>query len=388
MVPFERKETAYWVFQFSILTFLVNLLVVPYNAVIIANEKMNIYAYLSLFEVILKLLVVILLGYFSCDKLKLYSILIFLSTVLSSLLYVVVCRKKFSEYSIHFFWDRDMFYSLISFSSWNLFGAVGSILSNEGVNLILNTFYGPVINTARGISYQIGNSVNQFVLSFTMAINPQITKSYAMDDKDGINSLVNNGSKYSFFLMIFLSLPLIFEASNILKFLFGVIPTNVIIFSRLIVINGLIDSLSYTLQTLAQATGKIKWYQTVVGGLILLNTPISYIFLIFKYPPQVTFYVSIVISILCLLARLLFLRHMVGFSIKLYYMNVIKPVFLTTLLSCIPPIASLYIIENEAYKTYVVIALSLLSTILAIYYLGLTKNEKKYFIHYITFFRK
>ena len=220
-----------------------------------------------------------------------------------------------------------MFNTLASFSSWNLFGAISGVFNNQGINILLNIFFGPVVNAARAIAYQVGVYVNQFVRSFTIAVDPQITKYYASEEKGKMMSLVFRSSKISFFLLFILSMPVLLETHFILTLWLKQIPEYVVIFTELIIIGALIDSLSYPLMTAAQATGDIKKYQSLVGGMLLLNLPVSYVFLKLKFPPQTTLYIAIVISFICLFLRLWMLREMIGLSMKDYTSKVLKVLF-------------------------------------------------------------
>ena len=277
-IPPERMIAAMWVYQFSILTLMVDMVSVPYNAIIIAHERMNVFAWISIIEVSLKLLIVFMLVWFGFDKLKLYAVLTFGVALIIQLIYGFYCSRNFKESKFRWFWDKALYRILMSYAGWNLWGNAAGVIMGQGVNVLLNIFFGPAVNAARGIAYQVRGAVNSFVTNFQMAMNPQIIKYFATDDLKHMHQLIFQGAKYSFFLLFILSLPILLEAEIILKLWLKIVPEYAVIFTRLIIINILIDSISGPLMTAANASGKIKLYQGIVGGLLILNLPVSYIF--------------------------------------------------------------------------------------------------------------
>jgi len=376
VIPVNRMVAANWIFQFSILSFLVTILTIPYNAAIIAHENMKVFAYVSILEVSIKLLIVYLLVYFSYDKLKLYSVLMFATVCLITFIYRTICKRKYKECHFQFYWEKSLFNTLMSYSGWNLFGATAGVLNNQGINILLNVFFGPVVNAARGIAFQISTSVNQFVSNFITAVNPQITKYYAANEKDQMMKLVFQSTKLSYFLLFILSMPVLLETNFILLLWLKQTPQYVVLFVRLMIIAALIDSLSYPLMTAAQATGKIKKYQAVVGGMMLLNLPISYLFLKLGFLPQITMYISIVISIICLFLRLVLLRSMIGLKVKLFFKSVLFKVFSVSLISYIFPLLLLYRLDDCLLRFLFICISGLVTSIGSIYIIGLTMNER------------
>ena len=302
-IPAERMNAANWAYQFSIMTFMVAVLSIPYHALIIAHERMNVYAYVSIVEVSLQLFIVFMLQWFGFDKLKLYSVLVFLVSLLVRGIYGLYSSKNFKESKYRFIWDKSLFKTLMSFAGWNLWGNAAGVLSGQGVNMLLNIFFGPAVNAARGIAYSVKAAVHQFVNNFQTAMKPQIIKSYASNDLKYMHKLISQGAKYSFFLLLFLSLPILLETKIILKIWLKIIPEYTIIFTQLVILNELISSLSGPLMTAAHASGRIKNFQLTVGGLLFLILPFSWIFLKLGYPPQVTIYISIFFSVLALIAK-------------------------------------------------------------------------------------
>ena len=378
VIPAERMNAANWVYQFSILSFMLTVMNVPYNATIIAHERMSVYAYVSIVEAILRLIIVLALVWLGFDKLKLYAVLVFGVSAIVWILYKIYCKRNFTEINYHFFWEKSLYKTLMNYAGWNLFGNIAGVTFNQGINIMLNIFFGPAINAARGIAYQINGTVNGFVSNFQMAVNPQIVKSYAADDLKYMHQLIFQGAKYSFFLLYILSLPILLETDIILKLWLEKVPEYTVIFTKLIFINLLIDSLSGTLIASAQASGRIKLYQSIVGGLLILNIPISYFLLMLEFQPQVTLYVAIIISIIALLFRLYILNLLINLSIKHFFKVVIFSALKISLFSLL---LSYFIWTKMDYgfsRLYTTSLLSITLTILSIYYFGLNKNEKKY----------
>lgn len=376
-IPLNRLSAANWVYQFSVFAFIVTVLSVPYNAIIIAHERMNIFAWVSVLEVGLKLLSVFMLQWFGFDKLKLYAVLIFIVSLIIRFIYTIYCNYNFSESKYRFFWDRALFKTLISYAGWSLWGSAAGVLYNQGVNILLNIFFGPLINAARGIAYQIQGTVNGFVSNFQMAMNPQIIKSFASGDIRYMHQIIFQGAKYSFFLLFTISLPILFETEIILRLWLKIVPDYTVIFTKLVIINILIDSISGPLMTAAQATGKIKLYQMVVGGLLLMILPISYVFLKMGFAPEVTIYISIFISILATFARLIILRKTVSLSFSYFFFNVIVKILIVCFVAILLPLSIQYFMSESIEKTIMVIIFSFVSTCMSSYYIGLDKREKE-----------
>ena len=375
-IPPERMVAARWVYQFSILTLMVNMLSVPYNAMIIAHERMNVFAWVSIVEVSLKLFIVFMLVWFGFDKLKFYAVLTFGVALFIRFIYGMYCNRKFKESRFQFYWDKPLFKTLISYASWNLWGNAAGIIMGQCVNILLNIFFGPVVNAARGIAYQVRSAVNQFVHNFQMAMNPQIIKSFASDDLKYMHQLIFQGAKYSFFLLFTLSLPIILEAEVILKLWLKTVPDYTVVFTQLVLINILIDSISGPLMTAAQASGKIKLYQGVVGGLLILNLPISYLFLKLGYSPEITLYVSIGISIIALYTRLKIISPLVKLSVLSYLKEVVFRILPVALIAMIIPI----IVKTSFHEGFIRLVITGFSSLIfvgiTIYFVGLEKSEQ------------
>lgn len=378
-IPPDRMEAARWVYHFAIASFIVTIMAIPYNAAIIAKENMKIFAYISILEVILKLAIVYMLMLFDADKLKLYAVLMFIATLVIRFAYSLYCRRAYTEFKYSFYWDRDMFRTLVGFSGWNLFGAVAGVMNNQGINILLNVFFNPIVNAARGIAYQINTAVNQFVQNFMMAVRPQITKYYAENNMHEMQTLVFRSSKLSFFLLALLSMPLIIETPFILQLWLVEVPEYAVIFTRLILIVALIDSLSYPLMTAAQATGNIKKYQAIVGSVLMLNVPISCVFLKLGFSPEITLYIAIFVALACLVLRLVLLKTMIQFAVQMFLHHVCLRSSVAVLAGGIIPLYVSNIIGNTTLFSFIGIVFTGLASLgVSMYFIGLSKNEKRF----------
>lgn len=377
-IPEERMTAANWVFQFSILTFVVNLISIPYNASIIAHERMSAFAYISILEAIGKLAIAFLIVISPMDKLIIYAVMMCGVALVVRFAYGAYCKKHFEECTYHFIFDKDLLKRMFGFAGWNFIGTSSAVLRDQGGNIIINLFFGPVVNAARGIAFQVNGAVLGFVNNFMTALNPQITKSYATGDRNYMMTLISQGARLSFYMLLILSLPVFINVHYLLILWLKTVPVHTDFFVQLILFFALSESLSNPLVTAMFATGNIRNYQLVVGGLQLLNLPLSYLLLKFGSYPEAVFMVAIVISQLCLAARLVMLRKMIGLSICAYLKHVYLNVFKVMLLSAILPIlASIYISQIEPLLRFVLLSvIAIVSTCLIIYYVGFNKAER------------
>lgn len=375
-IPAIRMNAALWVYQFSILSFIISIIQVPYNASIIAHEQMNMYAYISIFEAVLKLLILFALVNIGFDKLILYAVLIFCIALIVSAIYIFYCKNKFIECRYYYFKDKNLFKTLTSFSGWNLFGGISVVIYNQGLNILLNLFFGPIINAARGIAYQINTALNLFSSNFQLAIKPQITKSYANEDKNFMINLIYSSSKYSFFLLFFIALPVMLETNTILHVWLKTVPDYTVTFCRLVIIDSLIGCMSTPLMTAVQATGKIKKYQLIIGGMITMNLPLSWIALKLYPNPEYVFYISITISIIALFVRIFLLQKLINISIPIFSRIVLLPVIKVVILSSLLSLFIYISLQDVAIRLYVVTFSSFIITIIFVFIFGLKNNEK------------
>lgn len=322
-IPIDRMFAAEWVFHLALLSFMMTIIRVPYNALIIAHEQMKVFAWVSILDVTLKLLIVFMLSWFGIDKLILYGLLSLAVSFIIFMIYRLYCKHKYIESKFRLYWDKKLFNVMLSYTGWNLWGNIAVVMSGQGVNVLLNIFFGPTVNAARAIAMQVSGALNSFVQNLQVAINPQIIKSYAAEDMAYMHQLVCYGAKYNFFLLFFLAVPVLVNTDLILNVWLGSVPEYTSIFVKLIIVNILIDCISAPLMTSAQASGKIKFYQSVVGGLLLLNLPFSYLVLKMGYEPYTVIYVSITLSVFAFVARLLIVKKLVFLPVPEYLKEVV-----------------------------------------------------------------
>lgn len=336
----SRIPAAKWVLQFSILSFVINLMSVPQMASITAHEKMSAYAYIGILDGILRFTVALLISHSSSDRLIYYAALMALSVLIVRVAYGLYCRFSFQECRYRPVFDKVLMKEMFSFAGWNFIGVTAGVLRDHGGNILVNVFSGSVaVNASRAVALQLSNAVQSFVTNFMTAVNPQITKSYAAGDRDYMFSLMRKSSRMAYYLLFIIGLPVLFNMEAILALWLDEVPEMSAGFARLFLILSLSEALSGPLLTGSLATGKIRDYQILVGGLIMLNFPVSYVFLKAGAPPESTVVIAIVISQICLFARLYMLRKLMDFPVRDYvvrvWVNVLKVTAFAVLLPLI-----------------------------------------------------
>jgi len=381
VIPPQRLNVALWLYYFSVVTFIFSLISIPYMSSIVANEKMNIYAYVSLIEVVLKLLLVYCLYISTYDKLLTYGFLTMLVTLFVTLVYRIYCVRKLSGCNFKLYWDRLLFKELIGYTSWNLFGSVTSILNNQGQSIILNIFFGPVVNAAKAIADKINAVFVSFSNNFYMAVRPQIIKSYAQGDLDNMFSLVYKSSKFSFYLLFVLTLPLIILMKSVLQLWLGQTTNDMIIFSQLVLVFSLVNVFEQPITVMIQSTGKIRNYEIVIGSITLILIPLSYLAFKFGAPAYYSMIILIFIYIVAHFFRLYIAKKQLGMSIGYYCRYIFVPIifssipslFICLVLSRTMPIGSVVGIILFVLSSF---GISLISILL----LGLNNSERLIFI--------
>ncbi len=378
VIPPDRLFAAKWVLQLSLFTLVIGLISMPYNAAIIAHEKMSAFAYFGLLDVFWKLLVAFFLVRSGSDRLILYSSLLCGISLFMRLVYGIYCHKKFEECrNVKLVFDKDLFKEMFGFAGWNFIGSSSALLKAQGVDIIVNILAGgPAVNAAKGIAAQVNNAICGFSGNFMTAINPQITKSYASGEKDYMMTLIYQGARLSFYLILTLSLPVIISTLYVLTLWLGTVPEYTVAFVRLSLITAMSEAISNPLITAMLATGDIKKYQIVVGGLHLLNLPLSYLMLKLGYAAPVVYVVAIFISLCCLIARLYMLRGMIGISARSFLHKVFFNVVIVSALSAIFPILLRMKVPDDFIGFVSVSALSVISTLMVIYFIGCSKKER------------
>lgn len=387
-IPEERMYAANWVYQLSIITFICQMLRIPYHASVIAYEKMNFFALISIVEVLLKLGIVYFLLLFTTDKLILYSILVFIVTCLTTIVYKLYNNKNFSTSKYFFYWDKYKFKDFLSFSGWSLFGSIANISSQQCINILLNIFYGVAVNAAVGIANQVTSAIYSFVSSFQTAFNPQITKTYADNQLQETQKLMFMACKLSFYLLLAIGLPAIINIEFILKIWLGNVPLYTAEFIEIIFVYQIIDAISMPFLTTIQARGNIKSYQITIGLLILINIPLAYIALRIGLDPFSVWFTKIIINVICFVYRCYYINKYIGLNMRFFFKEIIlKFLYSITIIIPISIFVKNYITE-EIFSIITSVLSSFFLTILCFVFIGLNQHERLLIKNYIFKHRK
>ena len=375
-IPADRMDAAFWVLQCSIVSTAVMVISVPYNADIIAHEKMSTFAYISILEAVLKLAIVFALVLSPFDRLIFYTFLILAVQLLIRLCYSHYCNRHFEESKYKHVWDKSLFKEMIGFAGWSMFGNLAGVLFGQGLNMLLNVFFGPVVNAARAVSVQVQSAIQQFVGNFQMALNPQITKTYAKGEMDEMHKLMFRSARFSFYLLFFLSLPVLFETEFILTVWLKTVPDDTVIFLRIMICTSLIYTLANPLIVANQATGKVRMYQIVCGSILLMILPVSYVCLKLGCPAYSVFIVHFVMESIAQLARMIMLRPLIGIRISDYIKNIYVRVVTVVALSVFVPFVVYENMDDTVARFFAMCLICVLSVSTVVYTVGLSRNER------------
>lgn len=379
-IPDGRLTAAIWVFQVAVISLFITIISVSYNAALIAHEKMSVFAGISLIDIFSKLGIAVLLLQLptSVDKLIAYSVLLMVVAVIMRICYTVYCKRHFEECTHNKYrYDKEKMSQMLSFFGWNTIGALSYVSKEQGVNILINIFFGTVVNAARGVTSQVTGAVQGFITNFQVAMNPQITKYYAQRDFDNLFKLVQRGAKFSMFLYFFLALPLFIDIEYILQLWLVDVPEHTVSFIRLTFILMMIEALSSPVITCLLAVGKVKWYQIIVGGLLIMNLPVSYIALKLGAKPEMTIEIAIIISFASLLIRLFMLNRYISFPVKDFTTKVLGIALIVVTLS--------YVLSNSVYNLITVngfirlvltVVISWIISGVVILVVGMNKSER------------
>lgn len=388
-IPHNALMAANWVYQLSVLSFLIDILSVPYNALIIAHERMKVFAYIGILTSLAKLGASFSLLIFEMsNRLVIYAILLLMISLTVRVFYGYYCKSNFEESKGGIKYQKQQFKEIFSFAGWNFIGSTAGILKEQGINILLNIFFGPVVNASRAIAVQVSSAATMLANNFMVALNPQITKSYAGGECAESLRLVFLGSRMGFYLMLLISLPILMETEFILNLWLGEVPAYSVVFVRFIVINSLIDILSMTLMTIMLATGRIRNYQLIVGGCNLMVLPFAYIILKLGFEPQSAIIITIIMGIVALGCRVILLRKMVALSIREFFKSVIINIALVSSASFIISYCILFFTSNiYGFGQFLIVSVGcLVATLISVYLLGLTKEERATSATYINNF--
>lgn len=376
IIPENRFIAALWVYQLSVASMFISIISIPYNALIIAHEKMSAFAYISILDAVLKLVIVYFLTIVSWDRLIFYAVLLFLVGCLDRIIYGMYCSRYFDSAKFKWTFDKRLFKEMTNIAGWNLFGNMAGIFYTQGLNVLLNMFFGPTVNAARGIAVTVQGVVSGFVSNFQIALNPQITKSYAVGNFNRMHSLIFTSSKFSFFMLFLIVLPIMIEAQKILALWLKIVPEHTIWFMRFTLCIMLIETLANPLMVSSQAVGRVKVYQSVVGGLLLLILPIAYIVLKSDGNPESVFIVHLLIAIVAQCFRIIIVVRMIQMSLCAYLRRVVLPVISVFVISIIPSVAFFRMVPETLWSFLLVILVTILLTSIVIVIFGLTAIER------------
>lgn len=377
VIPADKKLAANCIFQTSVISLVLTVVKSSFTAAIIAHEKMSIYAYFSIIDVVIKLLIVVALLYIPDNKLIIYALLLLLSTVIDFAITIIYSLKKFAECSLKLKYDKARFKEIFSFSGWTLIGQTTIIANEQVLNIFINWFFGPIANGARDIAGRVNNMVAQFVFQFQTAINPPIVKSYASGDYTALRSLLVLGCKVSYLLMFIISIPIIVETPLIFKIWLGSTPEYTVWFLRFILINTLVDSMTGPISKCIQATGRVKKMQIWVSSILLCVIPLSYLLLKIGWQPYSVYYVTIIFGLITLLVRIRLLSDLIPMSSKEFIIKTFIPCLLSSLIVLI----IMFSVKHLEKKDNIIIGftnciVSIIISIVCFYLIVLHKQEK------------
>lgn len=382
----ERIFAANLVYQCSVISFVVTVLTVPFNAMIISKEDFDIYAYVSIGEYFAKLITAYLILYEQIvDRLVFYACLLCFISLCAKLIYAIYCKTKFHECRMQLNFDRDEIKRMLSFASFSLIGNIGFIMRNQGVNIIVNIFFGTIINAARGVAYQVSSQISAFSTNFLMAAVPQITKSYASANYNRMTTLIYKASKYSFCLLFLLALPFIIKPEFLLVIWLGDVPEYADRFLRLALIVSIIDGMAIPIGKGIDATGRIKTFQICICILMFSDVPLSYFILYLGYPCYYVMYVAIFTSLLGIVLRIYLLSRNIHEVDCFYYIKkVVFPCLLIAIICILLtiPLEGILFSNTVLYKLLFIILTIMMSSI-AIYFIGMEREEKIKIRYYI-----
>lgn len=376
-IPLDRVSAANWVYQMSLLSTVLVVIRLPYSALIIAHERMNVYAYMSIFEVIMKLLIVYALLIFNVDKLKLYGILLCVISAINLIIFATYCRHKFEETNFRFYFERHKFYEMFSYSGWNMIGAFANVLNNYGLNILLNIFFGTIVNAARGLALQINQVAIQLYGSFQTAAQPQIVKYYAQGDIPGMSRLINNTSKYTGFILLCMVIPVFFNVDGLLQLWLGQNPSYTAAFVRIILLQTLCTAMDYPIGMGIHAVGKMKLPNLTVAVINIAIFPTTYLIMRLGVSPTTGYVIYVAITPIILAMDLWILHKYTGFSISVYVRQVLFPVIkvfalgliVAVLLNLLLPYNSQWVSLAKCFVDAIIICI-------IIYYCGISVNAR------------
>jgi O-antigen/teichoic acid export membrane protein len=383
VIPNNRFEATFWIYQFAVLSFSVTLLTIPFSSMIIAHEDMGMFAVISLLDCVFKLLILYPILYLPYDKLLMYGLLMLIVVIMKESIGIIYCKEKYEECFFRFHWDKQLFNSIFSYSGWTLFGTIAGVANNQGNNILVNMFFGPLANAARAVASQVSGAMTIFSYNLFTVIRPPLIKSYVEEDYNYMMRLFYLSSKFSYCLVFILFLPLFLETKYILNLWLDDVSKYMVIFTQLTLSSTLILSMHSPITTIIQATGEVKKYFSIVESTTLLSLPLTYLFFKTGYPVESTFYVSIGVFAVAHVLRIWVLKSIIKFSLREYFRKFILPIFIITILSCVI-FFYIYSLFSYGFNRFIIILLtSVLISSLFYFFWGFSGTEKQYLLKMI-----
>lgn len=377
VIPPDRFDAALWIYHLSIISFVLVIMQVPYNAAIMAHERMNYFAFLGVLDAVLKLVIVLMIPFADVDKLVFYGFLLTMISFLNFVLAYVYSKTHFEEIRFKPLFDKILFKSMLSFSGWNIFGTFSNMMREQGLNMILNLFFGPAVNAARGIAYQVASGLQGFVANVNTAIRPQIVQSYAQNNTVRTINLMHSLSKISISSLYIMGYPIIIEIDYVLNLWLGDdVPHYTSSFVIIVILISLLNNMNSAVSAVVHATGNMRNYQVIGSTITLLSIPFAYYALRLGYNPNSVFWISLVFTVFMQTASLFVLKTVISFSISKYIKQVLLPFFLVVCVSFPMPLIPYYIMQDGFIRFSLIVFLSIVSGSFSLYLIGLNEKEK------------
>ena len=378
VIPEDRMFAAEWIFQLSLITFLIQIIQVPYTAAVMAHERMDFYAIISILNILISLLLVFIIPKINVDSLILYGVLTTLVAISTLFSYLIFSKRNFKEISLKKQLHLNLLKEMLSFSVWIIFGTIGQMLKEQGTNLILNFFFGPIVNAARGIANQVNGGLQSFVTNITIPARPQVVQSYSQGNIYRSLNLTYTISKLSCYVLLIMSLPIILEIDYVLYIWLGDnVPTNTATFVVIIVLNSFISNLNTAVSGIVHASGKMKVYQLCGGTISLISVVFVYIAMLIWHIPSIALFVLLVLDIIRQIVALVVLKTIVNeFSMIKYFREVVIPFIAVVILSMVFPLLVHLFMTGGFLKFCLILFVNILSVCMSVYAVGLNKNER------------
>jgi O-antigen/teichoic acid export membrane protein len=378
VIPQERRDAVLWIYQTSIASFVFTILTSPYMALIIAHEDMNIYAYVSIIESFLKLGVVFLLGLAAWDQLKFYGSILCIVNFINTAIYRTICIIKYHECKFMFYWNKSLFKEIAKFTVWTLFGGVSGVLKNQGINILLNIKFGPIVNAARAVAMQVNSAALCFAQGFSSSMRPHIVKLYASGEIKKMRAFVFTAVKVMSYLLFLVILPIQLELPSILRLWLKDVPEYTVLFVRIILIETMVESISYPINGAWLAAGDVKLYQIITSVILLLNLPLALVLTAFGFSSSGVLIMSALLSLIAFLLRLIIFSRQFKFSVGLYITCILIPMLIVTVTGSVIPVVFSLLYPEVFSRIPLTMLISTVSILTVVYYTGVTVDERRY----------